>query len=151
MRYHAMHKLSWQMSSEVVPMMLEIGGRTPEANRLWEDFSRPSHSATTRCVAVPAPRQDGEVGTGHGSAEACTRHVRTLQLRNQSIQCDSHASLISLCWLWTSGHPALAETLARWLLRISRWHCARTHAVTLWQHIAWRALHVGWSSPNTML
>ena len=38
MRYHAMHKPSWQMSSEVVPMMLEIGGRTPEANRLWDDF-----------------------------------------------------------------------------------------------------------------
>ena len=52
MRFHAIHKLSWQMSSEVVPMMLEVGGRTPEANRLWEDFGRLSHSAATRCVAT---------------------------------------------------------------------------------------------------
>ena len=52
MRFHAIHKLGWQMSSEVVPMMLEIGGRTPEANRLWEDFGRLSHSGATRCVAT---------------------------------------------------------------------------------------------------
>ena len=121
---------------------------------MTSDFSRPAHSATTRCVAVSL-RPD-KMGRSVLATEACTLHVRTLQLRNQSIRFYSHASLVSLCWLWrlwTSGHPALAETLAPWLLRISRWYCAQTHAVTLWQHIAWRALHVGWSShaPNTML
>ena len=50
MRFHAIHKLGWQMNSEVVPMMLEIGARTPEANRLWEDFGR-----LTWPLILPAP------------------------------------------------------------------------------------------------
>ena len=146
MRFHAIHKLSWQMSSEVVPMMLEIGGRTPDANRLWEDFGRLSHSAATRCVVTAG--QDGEVCPGYRSAEDCRRHVRTLRLQNRGNHCYSHASILSLCWLWTSGPPALADVFGPSLLRVVRWLCTQRGPITLWQNIAWCALHVGWRSPH---
>ncbi|CAE7948731.1 unnamed protein product [Symbiodinium sp. KB8] len=87
MRFHAIHKLGWQMSSEVVPMMLEIGGRTQEANRLWEDFGRLSHSGATRCVATSLRPDKMGRSAPDTAAEAIRRHVRTLRLRNPSNHC----------------------------------------------------------------
>ena len=52
MRFHATRKLNWNVSGEVVPMMLELGIRTQEAHKLWEGFGRLSHSGATRVVAT---------------------------------------------------------------------------------------------------
>ena len=52
MRFHATRKLNWNVSGEVVPMMLELGIRTQEAHKLWEGFGRLSHSGVTRVVST---------------------------------------------------------------------------------------------------
>ena len=92
--------------------------------------------------------QDGEICPGYSSAEDCRRHVRTLRLQNRGNHCYSHASILSLCWLWTSGPPALADVFGPSLLRVVRWLCTQRGPITLWQNIAWCALHVGWRSPH---
>ena len=107
----------------------------------------PQRSHPLRCHIAP-PGQDGAVGLGHGSAEAIRRHVRTLRLRNPSNHCYANASVLSLCWLWTSGTTARAETFGPRLQQITRWLCAQTHPVTLWRNISWSTLHVGWSSSH---
>ena len=113
-----------------------VGGlRTPLAQR---GHALRSHLASTG--------QDGEVCPGYSSAEDCRRHVRTLRLQSRSNHCYSHASILSLCWLWTSGPPALADVFGPSLLRVIRWLCTQTRPVTLWQNIAWCALHSGWRS-----
>ncbi|CAE7240104.1 Pol [Symbiodinium necroappetens] len=52
MRFHAARQLDWNVSGEVVPMMLELGIRTQEAHKLWESFGRLSRSGATRVVST---------------------------------------------------------------------------------------------------
>ena len=115
-----------------------VGGLRPP-------LSQRSHPM--RCHIAP-PGQDGAVGFGHGSAEAIRRHVRTLRLRNPGNHCYANASVLSLCWLWSSGTTARAETFGPRLQHITRWLCAQTQPVMLWRNISWSTLHVGWNSPH---
>ena len=52
LRFHAARKLTSQPKGEIVPMMLEIGVRTREADRAWELLARLCHSGACRAVAM---------------------------------------------------------------------------------------------------
>ncbi|CAE7592845.1 unnamed protein product [Symbiodinium necroappetens] len=53
-RFHAARKSAMTPSykGEIVPMMLEVGLRTPEADRTWNILARLSHSGACRAIAT---------------------------------------------------------------------------------------------------
>ena len=53
-RFHAARKSAMTPSykGEIVPMMLEVGLRTPEADRTWNILARLSHSGACRAIAA---------------------------------------------------------------------------------------------------
>ena len=57
LHFHAARKLSSQIRGEIVPMMLEVGMRTPEADRAWNLLARLCHSGACRAVAMSMRRE----------------------------------------------------------------------------------------------
>ncbi|CAE7513346.1 unnamed protein product [Symbiodinium sp. CCMP2592] len=52
LRFHAARRRALQNPGEIVPMMLEVGLRTSEADRAWNILARLSHSGACRAVAL---------------------------------------------------------------------------------------------------
>ncbi|CAE7197907.1 unnamed protein product [Symbiodinium sp. CCMP2592] len=72
LRFHAARRRALQNPGEIVPMMLEVGLRTPEADRAWNILSRLSHSGACRAVAL-SMRQE------RCSPRTCRRFSRNCQ------------------------------------------------------------------------
>ncbi|CAE7239329.1 unnamed protein product [Symbiodinium sp. CCMP2456] len=52
LRFHATRKLEQDLQGDILPMVLEIGMRTPEADQAWKYFQRLSHSRACRAMAM---------------------------------------------------------------------------------------------------
>lgn len=52
LRFHATRKLEKDLQGDILPMVLEIGMRTPDADRAWKHFQRLSHSGACRAMAM---------------------------------------------------------------------------------------------------
>jgi len=52
LRFHPLRKLVEQYKGDVLPMTLQLGLRTPEADRCWASCSRLAHSGACRAVAM---------------------------------------------------------------------------------------------------
>ncbi|CAE7764519.1 unnamed protein product [Symbiodinium sp. CCMP2592] len=51
-RFHATRRLSQDLKGEILPMVLEIGLRTREADQAWQMFTRLCHSGACRAMAM---------------------------------------------------------------------------------------------------
>ena len=52
MRFDSTRKLVKEHKGEILPMMLQIGNRTPEAQLTWSHLSRLTHSGLFRTCAL---------------------------------------------------------------------------------------------------
>ena len=81
MRFHSTRKLVKEHKGDVLPMMLQLGHRTPEAQRAWTHMSRLAHSGLFPHVRpLPSWRENGSQCPGDRVAQDDLRAVRRLQL-----------------------------------------------------------------------
>ena len=52
LRFHPLRKLVEEYQGDILPMTLQLGLRTPEADRCWQHCSRLAHSGACRAVAM---------------------------------------------------------------------------------------------------
>jgi len=52
LRFHPLRKLVEQYEGDILPMSLQLGLRTPESDRCWQNCSRLAHSGACRVVAM---------------------------------------------------------------------------------------------------
>ncbi|OLP75588.1 hypothetical protein AK812_SmicGene44593 [Symbiodinium microadriaticum] len=52
LRFHPLRKLVEECQGDILPMTLQLGLRTPEADRCWQHCSRLAHSGACRAVAM---------------------------------------------------------------------------------------------------
>ncbi|CAE7680914.1 unnamed protein product, partial [Symbiodinium microadriaticum] len=76
LRFHAARKLTSQPEGDIVPMMLEIGVRTREADRAWELLAR--LWGLQSGGNEPAPRANGSLSIGEAGPAVTSGHYRTM-------------------------------------------------------------------------
>ena len=89
-RFHSTRKMVRDHGGSVLPMMLQLGMRTREAQVAWGHFHRICHIGLRRTVVM------GMRGEKMGASEDDRRAVRALKLTNTSNHCYSHAALLAL-------------------------------------------------------
>ena len=142
MRCHSTRKLVKEHKGEVLPMMLQLGYRTPEAQRAWTQALPNVRPLTSR-------REDGPQCPGNRAAQDDLRAVLRLQLPNPSNFCYSNASFLSILWThYLTPHQGAGtqscDLLGPSLQPIWSWLRRQARPDMPWQHLAWRALHSGW-------
>ena len=151
LRFHAARKLTSQRKGDIVPMMLEIGVRTREADRAWELLARPMSQRGLPCSGdEPAPRANGSLSLGEVGAADGRGFVRALLLGNSRNYCYSNAAFLALLWASVehSGMMACESPMGPSLRMIVGWLRRKSGIVHLWQHLPWVTLHASWPQPH---
>ena len=148
MRFHSTRKLVKEHKGDVLPMMPQLGHRTPEAQRAWAHMSRLAHSGLFRtCVLSLRGEKMGrnalEIALHKMISEPCA--VCNCPIP-PTFAIATPAFFLSF-GPTTSPLTQNCDLLGPALKPIWSWLRRQTRPETPWQHLAWRALHCGWHQP----
>ena len=142
-RYHAMRPLASEYSSPSLTMMLEIGLRTAEANRLWSIFNNIAQTSVWLAVgaAVAEKRSGQQIRAGYRQL------VLGAQIGNSSNHC--YANSLVKCVLWLCEDTTELQAMLGQLLFDGVRPALTGSPHCLWRNDSWQEAMTGWAMPHS--